>query len=733
MSLTLVSEMLRSEVKRLALSSVKDQNTLRNRISESGRIFDFEDTNSQAHQNHNNNYGSSAKEITDGMFASSRPISHGTSHCVSTQHTPDLPCMNLFGDLQTSVQQLGLFVEMGLILGKITSGLSVLSDGTYESILCDILKTYEKVRLLTERIGRSQNVVWAIDRTNLTNGLHYSHPDVLMFVLISVLTQLLPHSDFIRVKGTFVSVEEVSRTLEDESDLLAVNAVIESVAPVVVIGNVGLLVTEIEAFGDTANLAEIVSKLTKTPEDSERTSSAASQTSSNAATSDDGKLVARFDEFINPDVEEFGGSVFALGNLLDNVLGGSTYLPTDTGCIFSFSIPCRIEAKTPTIPEETSEDASMASSRSMNAPSSSRYLNMQDDEESVRAVITKEEIASIMKNGSGSDNDSDRSSEKEDVPEISALSVPSIKIPPRPPSPARIIIKEPIVVPQSTDPIIVVSNNFRDSVVMSPATETDKVVKDQVLETIQTLKSRATEHDRHRMLQVLLVDDSISVQKILKVWLSKNHCNVTTALNGAVALDLMKVNVYDIIFMDFLMPVMDGLTCIRLFKEFCQGKQDTYTSSPKNQPPTCEFIDAIKESWIVGLSATALPEDQEMAFSLGMHVFCTKPVDMQALKILLEAKRLRLPYLTIQQLASSNRELSMTTVQRDLAVDLMLPYPNTSPSSSNEATHTVTSPATSGKLLKDRSELKDAFNQLETGKANIFGSFYFNNNNNSMQ
>ena len=54
-------------------------------------------------------------------------------------------------------------------------------------------------------------------------------------------------------------------------------------------------------------------------------------------------------------------------------------------------------------------------------------------------------------------------------------------------------------------------------------------------------------------LKVLLVEDSIAIQKVMRRWLESNGCIVTTAENGKVGLALLKEQSFDITFMDFLM------------------------------------------------------------------------------------------------------------------------------------------------------------------------------------
>eukprot|EP01039_Chlorochromonas_danica_P009430 gene9430-10415_t len=144
------------------------------------------------------------------------------------------------------------------------------------------------------------------------------------------------------------------------------------------------------------------------------------------------------------------------------------------------------------------------------------------------------------------------------------------------------------------------------------------------------------------ILQVLIIDDSVTVQKAMTIWLEKKKCQVTTALNGAIALDLLKTNAYDLVFLDFLMPVMDGLTCLHAF-------HDWLLHSPPEVLPQ-----GVVDQWIIGLSATALKTDWQDAFAAGLDMFCSKPVDMQALGYIIEAKKLGISMKKLLELDGDN-------------------------------------------------------------------------------
>lgn len=64
----------------------------------------------------------------------------------------------------------------------------------------------------------------------------------------------------------------------------------------------------------------------------------------------------------------------------------------------------------------------------------------------------------------------------------------------------------------------------------------------------------------------LVIDDTPSIRKMMSRFLRKHH--VETAPNGLVGLEMMKSDEYDIVLLDMFMPVMDGLECIKRFREW---------------------------------------------------------------------------------------------------------------------------------------------------------------------
>lgn len=60
-------------------------------------------------------------------------------------------------------------------------------------------------------------------------------------------------------------------------------------------------------------------------------------------------------------------------------------------------------------------------------------------------------------------------------------------------------------------------------------------------------------------MNILVVDDSLVVRKMVKSILEERGCSVELAENGQVALDVLKGGkVFDVVLLDWNMPVMNG-------------------------------------------------------------------------------------------------------------------------------------------------------------------------------
>ncbi len=113
-------------------------------------------------------------------------------------------------------------------------------------------------------------------------------------------------------------------------------------------------------------------------------------------------------------------------------------------------------------------------------------------------------------------------------------------------------------------------------------------------------------------VRVLVVDDKMANQKLMKVYLEMLGCACDLAYNGHQALEMIGQGAYDICLMDLHMPDMSGFEAVAAIRN---------------------GID--KEIPIIALTASALKEDQARALASGMSAYLVKPVDRNILKELL--------------------------------------------------------------------------------------------------
>jgi signal transduction histidine kinase/DNA-binding response OmpR family regulator len=112
-------------------------------------------------------------------------------------------------------------------------------------------------------------------------------------------------------------------------------------------------------------------------------------------------------------------------------------------------------------------------------------------------------------------------------------------------------------------------------------------------------------------LRVLVVEDNVVNQMVVRAILEKFGANVTVAANGQMAVDLVSNphRTFDVILMDMQMPVMDGLSATRLIRQLPAGE-----SLP-----------------IVALTANAMKTERDQCIAAGMDEYLMKPVDAPVL------------------------------------------------------------------------------------------------------
>ena len=115
--------------------------------------------------------------------------------------------------------------------------------------------------------------------------------------------------------------------------------------------------------------------------------------------------------------------------------------------------------------------------------------------------------------------------------------------------------------------------------------------------------------------RVLLVEDNAINMEIAHAILEEEHLNITEAKNGKEALEIFqnsKLSEYDVIIMDVMMPVMDGLEATKAIRML-------------------EREDA-KRIPIIAMTANAFEEDRKACLDAGMDEHIGKPIDIPLLK-----------------------------------------------------------------------------------------------------
>lgn len=102
------------------------------------------------------------------------------------------------------------------------------------------------------------------------------------------------------------------------------------------------------------------------------------------------------------------------------------------------------------------------------------------------------------------------------------------------------------------------------------------------------------------MSRLLVVDDEAKIREVIREYSEFNGFEVTEAEDGMTAVGLVKLNDYDIIIMDVMMPKLDGFSA-------------------------CKEIKKIKDIPVIMLSARGEEYDKLFGFELGIDDYMVKP------------------------------------------------------------------------------------------------------------
>jgi CheY-like chemotaxis protein len=121
--------------------------------------------------------------------------------------------------------------------------------------------------------------------------------------------------------------------------------------------------------------------------------------------------------------------------------------------------------------------------------------------------------------------------------------------------------------------------------------------------------------ERTSQPKILVVDDDQLNQRMMQLLLKREGYQVDLASNGLEALEAVKLQHYDVVFMDLQMPFMDGIEAARRIREWENGGQHAF---------------------IVALTASYLPERGHELFEAGIDNYISKPFDLEHVRRLLK-------------------------------------------------------------------------------------------------
>lgn len=117
--------------------------------------------------------------------------------------------------------------------------------------------------------------------------------------------------------------------------------------------------------------------------------------------------------------------------------------------------------------------------------------------------------------------------------------------------------------------------------------------------------------------QILIVDDNITNLKVAEGLMRPYKMKIFTALSGREALDLIQKNEFDLVFMDHMMPELDGVETTELIR---QMEGESYKKLP-----------------VIALTANAVNGAREMFLTSGFNDFIAKPIELSVLDRVLRA------------------------------------------------------------------------------------------------
>lgn len=147
--------------------------------------------------------------------------------------------------------------------------------------------------------------------------------------------------------------------------------------------------------------------------------------------------------------------------------------------------------------------------------------------------------------------------------------------------------------------------------------------------------------------KVLIVDDNMINRKVAAGMLKIYHVQLFEADSGQAAIDMVKEHYFDIIFMDHMMPKMDGIEATKIMRTEC-GEHGTKPA-------------------IIALTANAMEGARDMFLANGFDDFLAKPIDREPMHRMLSKW---IP--SAMQLSESNTDFQEESISLDDMSDIFM-------------------------------------------------------------
>lgn len=166
------------------------------------------------------------------------------------------------------------------------------------------------------------------------------------------------------------------------------------------------------------------------------------------------------------------------------------------------------------------------------------------------------------------------------------------------------------------------------------------------------------------MYNVLICDDEVDIVNALEIYLSSEEINIYKAFNGKEAIETLKNNDIQLVLLDIMMPVMDGIQTINEIRKFsnipviflsAKGEDtdkilglnvgaDDYVTKPFNPVEVIARVKsnlrrymtlggAVKAASAIKLNGIEIDDDMKQIFVDGEEIKLT-PIEYEILKLL---------------------------------------------------------------------------------------------------